>query len=529
MPRRRLRNIMIGLAALPIAAGSVVGTAQTSLAIGGYQAAHTLTTDEANWMADLTAGHSYAKHVHDQQECQNHLGRQCNFDQWRDMIRDTIRNPTDSFTRGTGGDVYWRTTGTNQLDGMIVILNRFAPDRSTAFLTNYAYYSGQATQGGLANGAAACGVVPPKGKRSTEEESKACTAVAPVSPALDVGSADRSATVDVVGQDGNIAEYDKKSEKWIKDEKGADGNTASVTRITSKNRGSEIYARSLDGQLRRRKGLEGAWEDLGKPTGGVSVMTAPVVETHYSQNGDNHEELTVWVVGADGKLWGRSETVDQGEAKAGAWIPAAPAEGRKIVSAPSVVTYENNQSVRNVYAVDDAGSLRQLYTEDGGGNWKWNDLGNAGAKLVGTPSSYFLMKPDNVEWIYAVDENGSLQGYWLKYVSGQGGHGWSDRGNNGTPLLSNGAPSIGFGGSHSDSSSYVDTHVVDEKGTAQLLSAPNNDPEMKWYDYPGAKLASQVVIEEPTGAGGGRWWGVSEDGNLMTSYDHKKWDSVNHG
>ncbi|MFJ9466908.1 hypothetical protein [Streptomyces caniferus] len=208
---------------------------------------------------------------------------------------------------------------------MIVILNRFAPDRSTAFLTNYAYYSSQATQGGLATGAAACGVVPPKGKRSTEEESKACTAVAPVPPALDAGSADRSATVDVVGQDG------------------------------------------------------------------------------------------------------------------------------------------------------------------------------------------------------------SLQGYWLKYVSGQGGHGWSDRGNNGIPLLSNGAPSIGFGGSHSDSSSYVDTHVVDEKGTAQLLSAPNNEPEKKWYDYPGAKLASQVVIEEPTGAGGGRWWGVSEDGNLVTSYDHKKWDSVNHG
>ncbi|MFI1303021.1 hemopexin repeat-containing protein [Streptomyces sioyaensis] len=175
--KRRIRSIMLVLAALPIAAGSIVGTAGTAVSVNGFQPAHTLTSEEVSEMADLAAGHSYPKHVHDQNECQNFLGRQCNFAEWRDMIRDTITHPTDSYARRYGGDVYWRTTGDSQLQGMIVILNPANPDRSTAFLTTYAYYQNDATRSGLATGAAAvCGISGPGGKKRSADQSPTSSA-----------------------------------------------------------------------------------------------------------------------------------------------------------------------------------------------------------------------------------------------------------------------------------------------------------------------------------------------------------------
>ncbi|MGW9081322.1 hypothetical protein [Streptomyces kronopolitis] len=560
--KKRTRRLVLALAALPIAIGSVAVTAPTASALNGYVSAN-LPATQFDSYARSAANHSYGKHIEDLRECKTYLKRDCTFAEWTGMIADALRNPVDSFAatvnvRATGQTLpagrqiyFYQPPGSIGSTGIIVIANQHHPSSSTAYFSDQRSFAKLAAQSGIRSDAppphcasalnnarqnttTATPKANPAGTKnhtSTKVKGAAHAAstwlkvptnakgdsgmpLAGVTPRLNNGY------IYAVGADGNLKRSNSSTPSWTTDSgSSADCNTAEITTDITRpvDFDTRIFARTLDGQVRWRNPTDANWTNLG---GGI--VTTPVVETHSVPDGNIRRlEEWVWGVGTDGNLWSRSADPSAN------WIkfPVLPG-GRKVMTAPALETYPGDLNKLSAWVVDDHGDLEQLSSSNAGTSWAWDNRGNAGTPLASTPS--VVLNPYGSEWVSAVDQSGKLQGRWYNM---HGGSGWAQWGNNGSPLLNTDAP--GTRAWASAQQEGIESYVTSEDGNVDNLYAIDRTSTSLWYSRSkpsGAKIVTQTYITDiKMAADYSPWtWGVDENGNLETTNGHVPWINFGH-
>ncbi|MFF4283600.1 hypothetical protein [Streptomyces kronopolitis] len=370
-----------------------------------------------------------------QNECQQYLGRSCTQAEWQDMVRRAIQNPTDSFARWNA-DVYWLSTGTSQLDGMIVILNHQNINASTAFFTNYAYYQRQAAGGAgipTGGGGATCGSGPVGAKGTAKSnlpqkpnaaKGSAAAAKKPATsralpPRLSKGKAATdepfypkglsSATpqedntyVYAVMNNGNMTAFNKTQAtgSFTDDTAGADCNTATITTHPGTGTPNTIYGVTIDGKLRDRANMTVPWADTGTAPGGAQLVGKPAVEDIVKSSSTVE---AVWAIGTDGNLYQRSATYTNGHRGDFSWENYTLPGGVKIVNDPSLNDRLPSGTPRQIFVTGNDGNVWRLDNQSG--SWQWTKIGGSddGHPFVTAPTV------SSKYGVYAVDSNGDLE------------------------------------------------------------------------------------------------------------------------
>ncbi|MFI9076090.1 hypothetical protein ACIGW8_06235 [Streptomyces sioyaensis] len=249
--------------------------------------------------------------------------------------------------------------------------------------------------------------------------------LAPSAPTVDEGGFKYAVTYS-----GNVAWLNPNGTTWSIPSHGgmADCNTAAIANSDSRTFGQETYRLGLDGHLWKINWLKDSkWTDL-KGTYGGEISTPPKVVWNWSLGVPNSEVVQAWALDNDGHMIRRDSWKDSSGAERGNYVSqqemAFPNDNTTFQSTPEVRRWTHGQEV---FAIDTDGNMWKGSKPDKEG-WTWTNLGNNGAKLVGS-ATYDIVSPlkpngSDLKAAYAIDVNGNLQAY----QTWNGSSGWQNRG-----------------------------------------------------------------------------------------------------
>jgi photosystem II stability/assembly factor-like uncharacterized protein len=184
--------------------------------------------------------------------------------------------------------------------------------------------------------------------------------------------------------------------------------------------GQKIYAFVLgdDGNLyvHYRSGDNWYWANQGRPEGGA-ITSAPNAIT-YRENGVQH--IMVFVQGVDGHLH-----ANHWDGTHWSWIDHGRMENSYVASAPTAITYHDNQRRIYVFVKGLYGNLFVRYWN--GSNWNWGNQGKPnGAVVVERPNAITYFDGSGHR-IYVFVKSNDMR-LFVNYRYGGGGWHWAEQG-----------------------------------------------------------------------------------------------------
>ncbi|MFI9082380.1 recombinase family protein [Streptomyces sioyaensis] len=216
---------------------------------------------------------------------------------------------------------------------------------------------------------------------------------------------------------GNAAWLNPSATNWTTPSAGemADCNTAAIANSDSRTFGQETYRLGLDGHLWKINwSKDSKWTDL-KGTYGGDIATPPKVVWTWDPKAANTEVVQAWALDHDGHMVRRDSWKDSSGAERGQYYSqhemGFPNDNTTFQATPEVRRWAHGLEV---FAIDADGNMWYGSKPDQG-DWAWHNLGNNGAKLVGSVSynivSPLMPKGSDLKAAYAIDVNGNLQAY----------------------------------------------------------------------------------------------------------------------